>query len=90
MGLHHIGHVILEWSARKLGYYLFKEFLDALKTAFFNSSFWRTLTASIFVLTFPVERIVRVMRIAVVILLFAGLIGAVLYVRRSAQLSAAC
>ncbi len=88
---HHIGHIILEWAAKKLGFYLLGELLSAIKTAFLNSAFWRSVTASILILTFPVERIVTVMRTVTVVLLFAGMIGTAVYVvRRGARLPAAC
>ena len=89
--LHHIGHIVLEWTAKKLGFYLLGELLSAIKTAFLNSSFWSGVTASIFVLTFPVERIITVMRTVAVILVFAGMVGTTVYVvRRGARLPAAC
>jgi hypothetical protein len=91
MHLHHIEHVILEWTAKKLGFYLLGELLSAIKTAFFESSLWRSVTASILVLTFPVERMVGILRTVTVILLVGGMIGTTVYiVRRGARLPAAC
>lgn len=91
MHLHHIGRVILEWTAKKLGFYLLGELLSAIKTAFLNSAFWSSVTASILVLTFPVERMVSILRTVAVVLLFAGMIGTTVYiVRRGARLPAAC
>ncbi len=91
MHLHHIGHIVLEWTAKKLGFYLLGELLSAIKTAFFESSLWRGVTASILVLTFPVERMVSMLRTVAVVLLFAGMIGTTVYiVRRGVRLPAAC
>jgi len=82
MHLHHIGHVILDWTKNKFVDCLRGELLNKIKTAFFESSYWRGLTASIMVLILPVERIVSIMRTVTLILLFAGLVGTSAYILR--------
>ena len=90
MHLHGIGHLIRLWAEGKIGSYLLDNLWAGIKEAFLNSSAWRALTAPLFFMTFPFERMFRMMRTIAIVLLFAGMIGTAFYVVRRAQLPTAC